>query len=202
MTTVHAKHLLWFPRKKIIYLSWQTHFPRIHLIDLFSSRIANLEFRWQLNRSGRGLELRRLPLSGCPLQRPFPPRGQQAGKILGSAQPGSFVLCFYLFAVVTTDNYNEQCLFLLFVYYHQLLFIASHPRSLFHLLIDIRYGLSQSDSTSTVFKKWLFSLNLKWLQVLCETYKYNKKPTETNHRKSCMETMERYRKQFCSCAQV
>ena len=28
--------------------------------------------------------------------------------------------------------------------------------------------------------------------VLCETYKYNKKPTETNHRKSCMETMDRY----------
>ena len=27
--------------------------------------------------------------------------------------------------------------------------------------------------------------------VLCETYKYNKKPTETNHRKSCLETMER-----------
>ena len=28
--------------------------------------------------------------------------------------------------------------------------------------------------------------------VLCETYKYNKKPTETNHRKSCNEAMERY----------
>ena len=27
--------------------------------------------------------------------------------------------------------------------------------------------------------------------VLCETYKYNKKPTETNHRKSCNEVMER-----------
>lgn len=27
--------------------------------------------------------------------------------------------------------------------------------------------------------------------VLCETYKYNKKPTETNHRKSCKEAMER-----------
>ena len=27
--------------------------------------------------------------------------------------------------------------------------------------------------------------------VLCETYKYNKKPTETNHRKSCNEAMER-----------
>jgi len=27
--------------------------------------------------------------------------------------------------------------------------------------------------------------------VLCETYKYNKKPTESNHRKSCNETMER-----------
>ena len=29
--------------------------------------------------------------------------------------------------------------------------------------------------------------------VLCETYKYNKKPTETNHRKSCNEAMERYK---------
>ena len=28
--------------------------------------------------------------------------------------------------------------------------------------------------------------------VLSETYKYNKKPTETNHRKSCNEAMERY----------
>jgi len=28
--------------------------------------------------------------------------------------------------------------------------------------------------------------------VLCETYKYNKKPTGTNHRKSCLEAMERY----------
>ena len=28
--------------------------------------------------------------------------------------------------------------------------------------------------------------------VLCETYKYNKKPTETNHRKSCNEAMKRY----------
>ena len=28
--------------------------------------------------------------------------------------------------------------------------------------------------------------------VLCETYKYNKKPTETNHRKSCNEVMNRY----------
>jgi len=28
--------------------------------------------------------------------------------------------------------------------------------------------------------------------VLCETYKYNKKPTETNHRKSCLEAMEKY----------
>ena len=27
--------------------------------------------------------------------------------------------------------------------------------------------------------------------VLCETYKYNKKPTETNHRKSCNEVMEK-----------
>jgi len=27
--------------------------------------------------------------------------------------------------------------------------------------------------------------------VLCETYKYNKKPTDSNHRKSCNETMER-----------
>ena len=27
--------------------------------------------------------------------------------------------------------------------------------------------------------------------VLCETFKYNKKPTETNHRKSCFEVMER-----------
>ena len=27
--------------------------------------------------------------------------------------------------------------------------------------------------------------------VLCETYKYNKKPTETNHRKSCNEAMDR-----------
>ena len=28
--------------------------------------------------------------------------------------------------------------------------------------------------------------------VLCETYKYNKKPTESNHRKTCNEAMERY----------
>ena len=27
--------------------------------------------------------------------------------------------------------------------------------------------------------------------VLCETYKHNKLPTETNHRKSCKETMEK-----------
>ena len=27
--------------------------------------------------------------------------------------------------------------------------------------------------------------------VLCETFKYNKKPTESNHRKSCNEAMER-----------
>ena len=27
--------------------------------------------------------------------------------------------------------------------------------------------------------------------VLCETYKYNKKPTETNHRKTCLEAMEK-----------
>ncbi len=27
--------------------------------------------------------------------------------------------------------------------------------------------------------------------VLCETYKYNKKPTETNHRKSCNEVMQK-----------
>jgi glutamine synthetase len=31
--------------------------------------------------------------------------------------------------------------------------------------------------------------------VLSETYKYNKKPTETNHRKSCNEAMERCRDQ-------
>jgi len=28
--------------------------------------------------------------------------------------------------------------------------------------------------------------------VLCETYKYNKKPTETNHRKECNEIMEKW----------
>ena len=28
--------------------------------------------------------------------------------------------------------------------------------------------------------------------VLCETYKYNKKPTESNHRKTCNETMQRW----------
>ena len=27
--------------------------------------------------------------------------------------------------------------------------------------------------------------------VLCETYKYNKKPTESNHRKTCNEAMEK-----------
>ena len=27
--------------------------------------------------------------------------------------------------------------------------------------------------------------------VLCETYKYNKKPTETNHRKECKELMDK-----------
>ena len=27
--------------------------------------------------------------------------------------------------------------------------------------------------------------------VLCETYKHNKLPTETNHRKSCKETMDK-----------
>ena len=37
--------------------------------------------------------------------------------------------------------------------------------------------------------------------VLCETYKYNKKPTETNHRKSCLETMERYQF-FTMCIQI
>ncbi len=26
--------------------------------------------------------------------------------------------------------------------------------------------------------------------VLCDTYKYNKKPTESNHRKSCLEAMQ------------
>merc|ERR1712033_96718 len=31
--------------------------------------------------------------------------------------------------------------------------------------------------------------------VLCETYKYNKKPTESNHRKSCNEAMERCKSQ-------
>jgi len=31
--------------------------------------------------------------------------------------------------------------------------------------------------------------------VLCETYKYNKKPTETNHRKSCNEVMEKAKDQ-------
>lgn len=27
--------------------------------------------------------------------------------------------------------------------------------------------------------------------VLCDTYKYNKLPTESNHRKSCLEVMEK-----------
>ncbi len=27
--------------------------------------------------------------------------------------------------------------------------------------------------------------------VLCETYKYNKKPTDTNHRKECNDVMEK-----------
>ena len=27
--------------------------------------------------------------------------------------------------------------------------------------------------------------------VLCDTYKYNKLPTETNHRKACKETMDK-----------
>ena len=31
--------------------------------------------------------------------------------------------------------------------------------------------------------------------VLCETYKYNKLPTETNHRKSCKEVMDRAKDQ-------
>jgi len=31
--------------------------------------------------------------------------------------------------------------------------------------------------------------------VLCETFKYNKKPTETNHRKSCNTVMERAKDQ-------
>jgi len=28
--------------------------------------------------------------------------------------------------------------------------------------------------------------------VMCETYKHNKLPTESNHRKTCAEVMERY----------
>merc|ERR1712241_1643838 len=31
--------------------------------------------------------------------------------------------------------------------------------------------------------------------VLCETYKYNKLPTETNHRKACKETMDKAKDQ-------
>ena len=27
--------------------------------------------------------------------------------------------------------------------------------------------------------------------VMCDTYKYNKEPTDTNHRKTCLEVMQK-----------
>jgi len=33
------------------------------------------------------------------------------------------------------------------------------------------------------------------IMVMCDTYKYNKEPTDTNHRKSCLEVMEKTKKE-------
>ena len=46
--------------------------------SLSKSRVADLELRWQLHRTGRGLELGRLPLSGGPLQGSVQARRKQA----------------------------------------------------------------------------------------------------------------------------
>jgi len=113
-------------------------------------------------------------------------------KYLAIPQPENKVQCMYVWIDGTSEGIRAKS--------RTVDFVPKHPSELPIWNYDGSSTYQSEGSNSDVYLYPValyndpFRLGNNKL-VLCDTYKYNKKPTESNKRKSCLEVMERAREE-------